>query len=91
VRPSDFREFDLILAMDRGHLSELRRRCPPERREQIRLMRSYDHPGAPPDVPDPYYGELSDFEDVFEIVSTCARHLLDELTRGQSAATARDA
>lgn len=80
VRASDFHEFDLILAMDRGHLGELRRRCPAERRERIRLMRSYDHPGAPPDVPDPYYGELRDFEDVFEIVSTCARHLLDELT-----------
>lgn len=81
VRPSDFREFDLILAMDRGHLSELRRRCPPDLRDRVRLMRAYDFPGAPPDVPDPYYGELSDFEDVLEIVSNCARHLFDELTR----------
>lgn len=87
VRPSDFREFDLILAMDRGHLSELRRRCPPEARDKVRLMRSYDLAGAPPDVPDPYYGELSDFEEVYDIVATCARRLLDELTSRASAAT----
>ncbi len=86
VRPSDFREFDLILAMDRGHLEELRRRCPPERRERIRLMRSYDWPGAPLDVPDPYYGELRDFEEVFDVVSTCASRLLDELLHEQPAA-----
>jgi protein-tyrosine phosphatase len=85
VRSSDFREFDLILAMDRGHLSELRRRCPPELRDKIQLMRDYDHPGAPSDVPDPYYGELSDFEDVFEIVSTCAERLLERLTQPQAA------
>lgn len=93
VRPSDFREFDLILAMDTGHFTELQRRCPAELRDKIRLMRAYDFPGAPPDVPDPYYGELSDFEDVYEIVATCARHLLDELTReaAPARAGARDA
>jgi protein-tyrosine phosphatase len=93
VRPSDFREFDLILAMDRGHLSELRRRCPAELRNKIRLLRSWDFPGAPPDVPDPYYGEPSDFEDVHDIVATCASRLLDELTRTAAPAVeaARDA
>lgn len=93
VRPSDFREFDLILAMDRGHLSELRGRCPAELRHKVRLMRAYDFPGAPPDVPDPYYGDLSDFEAVYDIVATCGRRLLDELTREAAppVATTRDA
>lgn len=90
VRPSDFRDFDLILAMDRGHLNDLRRRCPPEWRGKIELLRDYDHPGAPPDVPDPYYGELGDFEDVFDTVSTCARHLLERLMQAH-VAPAREA
>src|SRR4051794_12641881 len=30
VRDSDFEQFDLILAMDRQNLQELKERCPPE-------------------------------------------------------------
>jgi protein-tyrosine phosphatase len=38
VRQSDFEEFDLILAMDRGHLRALERMAPPEARHKVRLF-----------------------------------------------------
>src|SRR5262249_10905745 len=38
IAADDFERFDLILAMDRSHLRELRRRCPAPLRERIRLM-----------------------------------------------------
>jgi protein-tyrosine phosphatase len=79
VRDSDFRSFDLILAMDRGHLRELRARAPQGDREKIRLMRDFDEPGSGADVPDPYYGGEDGFEEIFGMLSTCCRNLLSAL------------
>src|SRR4051812_38325609 len=38
VEPLDFERFDLIVAMDRGHLKALERMAPPKRRAKIRLL-----------------------------------------------------
>src|SRR3546814_16153108 len=37
LAPEDFDRFDLILAMDQGHLEILQRLCPPERRQHLKL------------------------------------------------------
>jgi low molecular weight protein-tyrosine phosphatase len=79
VKDSDFRNFDLILAMDRGHLRELRERAPKAERDKIRLMRDFDEPGRGADVPDPYYGGEDGFENIFTMLSTCCRNLLNAL------------
>jgi protein-tyrosine phosphatase len=79
VRDSDFAGFDLILAMDRGHLSELRSRSPEPHRHKIALMRSYERKGAAPDVEDPYYGGMDGFERMYEVLSVCCRNLLEAL------------
>jgi len=73
VRPSDFAEFDLILAMDRGHLRALERMAPPEGRHKLRLF------AAGRDVPDPYYGGPQGFEDVLDLVEAACRDLLKEM------------
>jgi protein-tyrosine phosphatase len=80
VRDADFRRFDLILALDRGHLRELHGRCPAPLRDRIRLLRDF---GEPPggDVPDPYYSDDEAFERVFDLLDGCCRGLLAELTR----------
>lgn len=79
VRPSDFETADLILAMDRGHLRELRSRSPERHRRKIELMRSYDRPGADPDVEDPYYGGPEGFERMYEVLLLCCCTLLESL------------
>ena len=79
VRDADFERFDLILAMDRGHVRTLLRRSPPAHHAKIRLMRDYDRPGSDPDVPDPYYGGVDGFERVFEMLTVCCRNLLRSL------------
>ena len=73
VTRSDFNSFDLILAMDRENLRELRAIAPPHARDKIRLL------VADRDVPDPYYGGERGFEDVLDIVEAACRELLDEL------------
>jgi len=75
VRPSDFTEFDLIVAMDHANVSALQawRGSDPTK---IRLARSFDDspPGA--EVPDPYYGEYEDFEEVAALLESACRGIL---------------
>ena len=75
VRASDFVEFDLILAMDRGHLRALERMAPREARQKVRLF------VAGRDVPDPYYGGPEGFEQVLDLVEAACRDLLQDLKR----------
>jgi protein-tyrosine phosphatase len=73
VRPSDFEEFDVILAMDRSHLAALQRMAPAGYKDKIRLL-------VPErDVPDPYYGGPEGFEKVLDLVEAACRDLLQEL------------
>jgi protein-tyrosine phosphatase len=73
VRLQDFDEFDLILAMDSGHLRALQCMAPPKHRAHIRLFAD----GR--DVPDPYYGGAEGFERVLDLVEERCRALLQEL------------
>jgi low molecular weight protein-tyrosine phosphatase len=73
VSDHDFAAFDLIVAMDRGHLRLLERTCPAEHRHKLRLFL----PGS--DVPDPYFGGPDGFEAVLDLVEEGCRALLDEL------------
>jgi protein-tyrosine phosphatase len=83
VRPRDFEHFDLLLAMDRENLRELRTFAPDEEAAgKARLLREFDpaSAGAPDlDVPDPYYGGPDGFETVLDQVEAACRGLLDAL------------
>jgi protein-tyrosine phosphatase len=59
---------DMVIAMGRNHARFLKEMgVPPER---LRMMRSFDpRSGAfALDVEDPYYGSLTDFQDVFDVI-----------------------
>lgn len=73
VRKRDFAEFDLVVAMDRGHLRILERNCPPEHRGKLRMF----VPGR--DVPDPYYGGPEGFDEVLDLVEGASLALLHEI------------
>ena len=83
VRPRDFEHFDLLLAMDRENLRELRTFSPDgDTAGKARLLREFDpaSAGAPDlDVPDPYYGGPDGFEKVLDQVEAACRGLLDSL------------
>jgi protein-tyrosine phosphatase len=86
LRREDFADFDLVIAMDRKNLADLRRLAPDERaRSRTRLLREFDpasvdrDPTHPLDVPDPYYGGPRGFEDVLDLVYAACVGLLDEL------------
>jgi protein-tyrosine phosphatase len=79
LRDEDFERFDVLVAMDRGHLREMRSRCPRPLRRKLLLMPDYDPLGEIQDVPDPYYGGAEGFEEVYRILDRCCRGLLDAL------------
>ena len=79
VRTSDFVDFDLIVAMDQANLSDLQARCPAPHQHKLRLMREWD-PHGPGDVPDPYYGGPSGFDDNYAMLRRCCQALLEELS-----------
>jgi low molecular weight protein-tyrosine phosphatase len=79
VEPEDFERFDLILAMDRNNLAVLRRQAPAALRERVRLFLEFAPDAGATDVPDPYYGGSSGFEEVLDLVEAAARGLLGHL------------
>lgn len=78
----DFDRFDLLLGMDRGHLDQMSRRCPPDGLGRIGLLMQYAPGLADGDeVPDPYYGSLAGFDQVLDLVEPACDGLLQALQR----------
>lgn len=82
-QPGDLADYDLILAMDRGHFEDLRHMAANEgERGKVRLFREFDPQAREGDeVPDPYYGGARGFEDVYDIVERTSDVLLDTLEK----------
>jgi protein-tyrosine phosphatase len=80
----DFERYDLILAMDQENLADLQALArSPEDRAKIHLLREFDPNGGPGyEVPDPYYGGIEGFEQVFKIVDRSLDGLLEKLVDG---------
>jgi protein-tyrosine phosphatase len=89
VRQNDFDDFDLVLAMDRSNMRELRQLAHGEqRRAKVRLLREFDPASAGAedlDVPDPYYGAAGGFDEVLDLVQAACRGLLEQIRKGERA------
>jgi protein-tyrosine phosphatase len=74
---------DLVVALDSGHLDELRALAAGGPHEtKVRLLRSFDQDGDDDlDVADPYYGSAADFERVLAQVEAGCRGIIRELVR----------
>jgi protein-tyrosine phosphatase len=78
--PSDFEEFDLILAMDRDNyrnILALDRQG--KYRDKVKLMCDYATHHHEKEVPDPYYGGKEGFERVCDLLLDACSGLLDEI------------
>jgi protein-tyrosine phosphatase len=81
-----FEARDLVVALDRGHLRELRAMAPgPPAAARVRLLRSFD-PGADGDldVPDPYYGGTACFNHCLALIEAACPGLMEEVGRGSA-------
>jgi protein-tyrosine phosphatase len=76
---ADFDRFDLILVMDRQNQEAALAIAPPALRHRVRLLLDYAPQLTLREVPDPYYGKPTDFEQVFQLSEQAARGLLQSL------------
>jgi len=69
VALADFERNELILAMDRNNLRDLRELCPDNYKHKLRLVLEISsNANELAEVPDPYYGSLEGFRRVQEIL-----------------------
>lgn len=80
---ADFQTFDLLLAMDAGHLEIMRRQCPEVYRPKLQLFMRYAANHDLDEVPDPYYGGDAGFETVLDYCEDAVRGLIEALVAGQ--------
>lgn len=76
----DYQHFDLILAMDRGHLEVMSRNCPEVYRPKLALFLDFAEDVAADEVPDPYYGGPAGFELVLDMCERGVDGLLTHLS-----------
>jgi len=83
ITEDDLKRFDYVIAMDRENLRNIQRMADAmgdEVEAMIHLLREFDpESGDGDEVPDPYYGGASGFENVYEMVHRSCRALLDRL------------
>jgi len=69
--------WDVFVAMDADNKRNLMRLG--AKPEQIVMMRAFEGTQTAPDVPDPYYGGASGFEDAYQMLKVNAEGLLSHL------------
>ncbi|CAL5000572.1 unnamed protein product [Urochloa decumbens] len=88
IKPSDFRDFDLILAMDRQNYEDIlnsferwrhKEPLPDSAPNKVKLMCSYCKRHTESEVPDPYYGGPQGFEKVLDLLDDACESLLDSI------------
>lgn len=80
VRPSDFEDFDIILAMDDRNYQNLRDLSPdPESQNKVRRMVDFSQQTQYDYIPDPYYGGADGFELVLDLLEDACDGLLNEI------------
>ena len=79
VTAGDFERFDFILAMDRDNLRALEAMRPAGSRPRVQLFLEYASDLGLLEVPDPYYGDASAFEEVLDLSLAASRGLIAAL------------
>lgn len=86
ITGADFDHYDLILVADAYNLRDVQAIAPTDEDEaKVHMLREFDPMSTPDDldVPDPYYGGPSGFDDVIDLVEAACRGLLDDVLAGK--------
>ncbi|MFN8192912.1 MAG: low molecular weight protein-tyrosine-phosphatase [Nocardioidaceae bacterium] len=84
VLPRDWAEvYDLVLAMDRSHVEDLREQVAhdPDATARVLMFRDFDPVDPGSDVPDPYYGGDHGFQEVLTMVERTSIAIVAALQR----------
>lgn len=81
VARQDLDYFDLILAMDKSNLDNLRRMATPEQQQRLGLFMDYSKNFDDEEVPDPYYGLGHGFDLVLDMVEDASLGLVESIKK----------
>ena len=81
ILPKDFEEFDVIYCMDLSVFETVISMVKNEdqRRKIVLYLEEAGFTGDQVDVPDPYWGNLSDFENVYQLLDEAADSIVAKL------------
>jgi len=81
VKKEDFEFFDYIIAMDNSNYHDLMQRAREEFQHKIYRFMEFAPDWDNDDVPDPYYGGVNGFENVFKMVEAASDGLLRHIIK----------
>ncbi|KAK4773625.1 hypothetical protein SAY87_028644 [Trapa incisa] len=93
IKPTDFQNFDLILAMDNQNRKDIlhafhqwksKENLPEDAHKKVKLMCSYCKKYDDTEVPDPYYGGPEGFERVLDLLEDACESLLNRILAEKS-------
>ena len=80
IRDDDYLEFDYIIAMDQSNKADIDSWLIGDK-AKVHCLREFDPKGESLDVPDPYYGGPSGFDNVFTMIERSSEKLLEEILK----------
>jgi protein-tyrosine phosphatase len=85
LQRSDFRDFDYVIAMDESNMTNILKLSDKVRIKPRNLYFMRDFQAAPEfkDVPDPYYGGIDGFEQVYRILDDALEGFLQKMEQEQ--------
>ncbi|MFP7721491.1 low molecular weight protein-tyrosine-phosphatase [Lysobacter sp. A3-1-A15] len=87
VEPEDFHAFDWILCADKANLRDVKQVAPARARAEVALLLEWA--GLEPalrEVPDPYAGDVNEFERVWALLERAADGVVERLSRQMGSA-----
>lgn len=79
-KKNDFDEFDFIYVMDTSNLQNVLALARNHQdKNKVSLLLDALHPGMNKSVPDPYYGDISGFEEVYNLIDKASREIINRL------------
>lgn len=80
----DFQEFDVIYVMDESNLSNVNQLSAGDNeREKVKLILDELYPNENRRVPDPYYGSMHDFMDVYDLLDKVTDVIIEKIKNGE--------
>ncbi|MFY0673153.1 MAG: low molecular weight phosphotyrosine protein phosphatase [Bacteroidia bacterium] len=79
LQKTDLEEYDFIMAMDHSNYADILMLKDGDSKSKIEMFRDYDSTKGDLVVPDPYYGSMNDFKNVYDIVERCSANLLEAI------------
>lgn len=77
ITAQDFRDFDLILAMDWENLSALQQQCPKIYQHKLMLLMRFSNEFEEATVPDPYYGSPEGFGKALDYIEDACQGVFE--------------